>query len=192
MTIIYLIRHGEALEGWTSKDPPLSQKGKLQARSIIPFLKTISIEELNVISSPLKRCKETATICMQGFNVDISIEEKFRELPSPISNLDERVNWLKRILPLTWSELAKDELTLNSNINFDYWRQQILDEILTFKINTVVFTHYVVINTIVGNILGSDKIVNFQPSNCSITEINLINNEFKIITLGENFETMVN
>tara|TARA_B100000242_G_scaffold265033_1_gene212960 strand:- start:693 stop:1271 length:579 start_codon:yes stop_codon:yes gene_type:complete len=192
MTNIYLVRHGEASEGWTSKDPPLSQQGQLQARSIIPFLKTIFRKEFNVISSPLKRCIETASICMQEFDVNISIEEKFRELPSPISNLDDRVNWLKRILPLTWSELEKDEVTLNSHINFNHWRQQIINEVLTFKINTIVFTHYVVINTIIGDILKTDKIVNFHPSNCSITEINLTNNELKIINLGENLETKVN
>tara|TARA_B100000945_G_C19908316_1_gene379474 strand:+ start:312 stop:500 length:189 start_codon:yes stop_codon:yes gene_type:complete len=62
MTNIYLIRHGEASEGWTSKDPSLSQQGQLQARSIIPLLKTIFRKEFNVISSPLKRCIETASI----------------------------------------------------------------------------------------------------------------------------------
>ena len=31
MIKIYLVRHGEAIDGWTSQDPPLSELGKSQA-----------------------------------------------------------------------------------------------------------------------------------------------------------------
>ena len=38
MVKIYLVRHGEATEGWTSQDPPLSELGKSQAQSLITFV----------------------------------------------------------------------------------------------------------------------------------------------------------
>ena len=64
MIKIYLVRHGEASEGWTSQDPPLSELGKLQAKSLMTFVSSIFDENAtnntNAISSPLNRCKETA------------------------------------------------------------------------------------------------------------------------------------
>ena len=38
MIKIHFIRHGEATEGWTSQDPPLSKLGKSQAQSLINFV----------------------------------------------------------------------------------------------------------------------------------------------------------
>ena len=38
MVKIYLVRHGEAAEGWTSQDPPLSELGKSQAESLVAFV----------------------------------------------------------------------------------------------------------------------------------------------------------
>ena len=53
MIKIYLVRHGEASEGWTSQDPPLSELGKSQAKSIMTFVDSIfdenSINNINAI-----------------------------------------------------------------------------------------------------------------------------------------------
>ena len=37
-----------------------------------------------------------------------------------------------------------------------------------------------------------EKIVNFQPSNCSITEIRKINDRLKLVKLGKSLESTVN
>ena len=37
MIKLFLVRHGEATQGWTSKDPPLSDLGKSQALSLAPL-----------------------------------------------------------------------------------------------------------------------------------------------------------
>ena len=42
------------------------------------------------------------------------------------------------------------------------------------------------------DIMNSDKIVNFQPSNCSITEIRKINDRLKLVKLGKSLESTVN
>ena len=68
MIKIFLVRHGEASEGWTSQDPPLSELGKSQAKSLMAFVDSIfdenSINNTNAISSPLNRCKETASLAV--------------------------------------------------------------------------------------------------------------------------------
>ena len=196
MIKIYLVRHGEASEGWTSQDPPLSELGKSQAKSLVTFVDSIfdenSINNINAISSPLNRCKETASLALEKQYLEIAINDNFRELPSPTIDLEKRVDWLRRILPLTWSELLKDKETMESGVNFTQWRENIMSNIYSLKKDTIIFTHFVVINSVIGEILKSDKIINFQPSNCSITEISKINHKLKIVKLGKSLESKVN
>ena len=196
MIKIYLVRHGEASEGWTSQDPPLSDSGKLQAKSLINFVKSIfnesSTNNINAISSPLNRCKETASLALEKKHLEIAINDNFRELPSPTLDLEKRVDWLRRVLPLTWPELLKDKETMESGVNFTQWKENIMSNIYSLKKDTIIFTHFVVINTVIGEILKSDKIINFQPSNCSITEIIKKNDNLKIVKLGKSLESKVN
>ena len=196
MVKIYLVRHGEATEGWTSQDPPLSELGKSQAQSLVGFVSSTidenSINNIDFISSPLNRCKETASLALEKIYSEILINDNFRELPSPTLDLKKRVNWLRRILPLTWSELLKDKETKDSGVNFIQWKKNIMNNIYSINKNTIIFTHFVVINSIIGEILKSDKIVNFQPSNCSITEIRKINDRLKLVKLGKSLESTVN
>ena len=196
MVKIYLVRHGEATEGWTSQDPPLSELGKSQAQSLATFVSSTidenSINNIDFISSPLNRCKETASFALEKMYSEIVINDNFRELPSPTLDLKKRVNWLRRILPLTWSELLKDKETKDSGINFIQWKKNIMNNIYSLNKDTIIFTHFVVINSIIGEILKSDKIVNFQPSNCSITEIRKINDRLKLVKLGKSLESKVN
>ena len=196
MVKIYLVRHGEATEGWTSQDPPLSELGKSQAESLVTFVSSTfdenSINNIDFISSPLNRCKETASLALEKMYSEIVINNNFRELPSPTLDLEKRVNWLRRVLPLTWSELLKDKETKDSGVNFIQWKKNIMNNIYSLKKDTIIFTHFVVINSIIGEILKSDKIVNFQPSNCSITEIRKINDRLKLVKLGKSLESTVN
>ena len=196
MIKIYLVRHGEASEGWTSQDPPLSEVGKSQAKSLMAFVDSIfdknSTNNTNVMSSPLNRCKETASLALEKKYLEIVINDNFRELPSPTLNLEKRVDWLRRILPLTWPELLKDKETMESGVNFIQWKENIMSNIYSLKKDTIIFTHFVVINAVIGEILKSDKIINFQPSNCSITEISKIKDELKIVKLGKSQESRVN
>jgi len=196
MIKIYLVRHGEASEGWTSQDPPLSELGKSQAKSLMTFIDSIfdenSTNNTNAISSPLNRCIETASLALEKQNLEIEINDNFRELPSPTIDLEKRVDWLRRILPLTWPELLKDKETMESGVNFTQWRENIMSNIYSLKKDTIIFTHFVVINAVIGEILKSDKIVNFQPSNCSITEISKKNDKLKIVKLGKSLESKVN
>ena len=196
MVKIYLVRHGEATEGWTSQDPPLSELGKSQAESLVTFVSSTidenSINNIDFISSPLNRCKETASLALEKMYSEIVINNNFRELPSPTLDLEKRVNWLRRVLPLTWSELLKDTETKDSGVNFIQWKKNIMNNIYSINKDTIIFTHFVVINSIIGEIIKSDKIVNFQPSNCSITEIRKINDRLKLVKLGKSLESTVN
>ena len=95
-------------------------------------------------------------------------------------------------MPLTWPELLSDEETIASGVDLNEWREKIIDKIYSLKNDTIIFTHFVVINNIIGHIMSSEKIVNFQPANCSVTEIKLLKNQLQLIKLGKSLETKVN
>ena len=84
------------------------------------------------------------------------------------------------------------EVTIASGVDLNEWREKIIDKIYSLKNDTIIFTHFVVINNIIGHIMNSEKIVNFQPANCSVTEINLLKNQLQLIKLGKSLETKVN
>ncbi|MEC9414354.1 MAG: histidine phosphatase family protein [Pseudomonadota bacterium] len=192
MIKVYLIRHGEAIDGWTSLDPVLSKRGRKQAEELKLILKDKLTDKIDIISSPLSRCQETASISVKESKKEITIDDVFRELPSPVESLDRRVIWLKRVLPLDWEDLEQDTESKLSNINYHLWREKIISKILSFKSDTVIFTHFVVINNVIGKIMKSTKVVNFYPENCSITEIGIENNKIELIKLGNSSVTKVN
>ena len=79
---LYIIRHGETklnalgrLQGWT--DEPLNQNGKDLAIITGEALKEIPFDL--VITSPLKRARETAEIINKQFNVEIIEDDRLME-----------------------------------------------------------------------------------------------------------------
>ena len=192
MINIYLIRHGRALSGWDTSDPNLDLTGKEQSEKIALKLSKIAKEPFDVFSSPLIRCIETAEPFSKITNKKIKIENKIIEIPSPIKNLKNRVIWLKRVLPLTWNELISDEDSKQSKIDYFLWRENILKFFLSLKKDTFIFTHYLVINSVVSYLRKSDKVVFFNPDNTSLTHLSLSDKKLKIISLGDEASTLIN
>tara|TARA_B100001113_G_scaffold170333_1_gene139359 strand:- start:618 stop:1196 length:579 start_codon:yes stop_codon:yes gene_type:complete len=192
MVNIYLIRHGKASSGWDTTDPYLDLTGKEQSDKIALKLSQIAKEPFEIFSSPLKRCIETAEPFSKINNKKIKIDNRVIEIPSPIKNLKKRVVWLKRVLPLTWSELISDEDSKKSKIDYFLWRENILKFFLSLKKDTFIFTHYLVINSIVSHLKKSDKVVFFNPDNTSLTHLSLSDKKLKIISLGDEAITLIN
>jgi broad specificity phosphatase PhoE len=192
MINIYLIRHGRASSGWDTSDPNLDLTGKDQSEKIALKLSKIAKEPFDVFSSPLIRCIETAEPFSKITNKKIKIENKIIEIPSPIKNLKKRVVWLKRVLPLTWNELISDEDSKESKIDYFLWRENILKFFLSLKKDTFIFTHYLVINSVVSYLRKSDKVVFFNPDNTSLTHLSLSDKKLKIISLGDEASTLIN
>ena len=192
MINIYLIRHGKASSGWDTTDPNLDLTGKEQSDKIALKLSQIAKEPFDVFSSPLIRCIETAEPFSKVKNKKIKIEDRVIEIPSPIKNLKKRVLWLKKVLPLTWDELISDEDSRESKIDYFLWRENILKFFLSLNKDTFIFTHYLVINSIVSYLKKSDKVVFFNPDNTSLTHLSLSDKKLKIISLGDEASTIIN
>ena len=192
MVNIYLIRHGKASSGWDNSDPHLDLIGKKQSEEITLKLLQIAKEPFDIFSSPLIRCVETAKPFSKIKNKKIKIEDRVIEIPSPIKNLKKRVLWLKRVLPLTWGDLISDEDSRKSKIDYFLWRENILKFFLSLNKDTFIFTHYLVINSIVSHLRKSDKVVFFNPDNTSLTHLSLSDKKLKIISLGDEASTLIN
>ena len=180
---IYLIRHGEAKASWDEdKDPGLSQKGKEQSRCLVKEILCELPTDIKVISSPLLRAKETAFPLQNKMGFDLEINKVFSEIPSPGIPLSERRNWLRDIFNIKVKDLKKPQ---------QKWRDKINESLKLIQKDTLIFSHFMVINSVVGWINKSEKFVNFYPDNCSITEIKKHEEKFKITELGRDLPTII-
>ena len=192
MIDIYLIRHGKASSGWDNLNPDLDIIGKKQSNKIATELLNIAKEPYDIFSSPLIRCLETAEPFSEITKKRIIIEDKVIEIPSPIKNLKKRVLWLKRVLPLTWEELISDKESKDSKIYYFLWRENILKFFLSLNKDAFIFTHYLVINSIISYLMNSDKVVFFSPDNTSITHLSLSAKKLEIVSLGDEALSLIN
>jgi broad specificity phosphatase PhoE len=169
MTRLHLVRHGRASGGWDDHvDPGLDDVGRRQAVAVADRLDALAGAAggpLAVITSPLRRCQETAAELTGRWNVAAVVEPAVTEIPSPAGvPMGERVPWLRRAMAGTWAELG-DEYTT--------FRDGIIDRLRMCHVDTVVFSHFVAINAVIGIALGDDRLVIRSLDNCSVTVIDI-------------------
>jgi broad specificity phosphatase PhoE len=186
MARLYFIRHGEAAAGFgEDHDPGLSTLGQEQSQKAADaMMETLDkTGPIPIISSPLKRCQETATPLCRAWERQPTINRGVSEIPSPMEDLSKRSEWLGGIMRGTWSQA--DEASQE-------WRDYVVETAKGITQDTVVFSHYVAINVIAGNALGDDRVVCFRPDNCSITVIDVVDGDLKMVKLGGEAVTHVN
>lgn len=180
---IYLIRHGEARAAWDQDpDPSLSEKGKQQSELLKEEILSDLPSDFEAISSPLLRAQETAIPLKEKLDFELSINDTFSEIPSPGIALADRRDWLRAVFKANVKELQEPQLL---------WRNSIIESLKRLQKNTIIFSHFMVINCVVGWIKNSEKFVSFHPDNCSITKIIRVEDKFKILNLGRDFTTTV-
>ena len=180
---IYLIRHGEADSSWDKDaDPRLSEEGKKQSQNLVDEILKDLPSSFEIISSPLLRTRETALPLIDKLDLELKIKDTFTEIPSPGIPLSERKDWLRGIFSLKVSELEEPQME---------WRNNVINSLKQLKNDTIIFSHFMVINAVVGWINDSEKFVSFYPDNCSITKIERIDGKFNLTVLGKNFPTTV-
>ena len=178
--MIYLVRHGEAAAGWGQHpNPGLSEKGQTQAETVALALQNNAIQR--ALTSPMQRCQETAAPFASSSQLQLTIEPRVTEIPTP-SNIEDRVTWLRNLMSGNWTETP--DLIQN-------WRESLIKTISTLPENTVVFSHFIAINAIVGQLEGSDAVTVFRPDHCSVTQVQPTKSGLKLIARGEEAGTKV-
>ena len=141
-----------------SCDPGLDAVGRKQAEELAEQLAPRG--PLPLLSSPLRRTRETAAPLAQLWKVEPVIEEAVAEIPSPTDNLQARAAWLREFMAGSWRDAAPA---------LAQWRENVLDALLSIGNDTVIFSHYIAINVAAGASLDNDHVVVFSPDNCSVT-----------------------
>ena len=71
------------------------------------------------------------------------------------------------------------------------WRNKIITSLQLINKDTIVFSHFMVINSVVGWINDSKKVVSIHPDNCSITKIESKKGKFIVTKQGKDLSTTV-
>ena len=172
MTTLHLVRHAEAAAGWGDDfDPGLSDVGHQQAAALASVFPA---EAMPIVASPLRRARETAQALERRWNTAALIEPGVGELPSPSDDLAERQAWLRTALASTWPELGA---------RYTSWRTMVLDLLLGMRDESVVVTHYVLINAVIGAATGTDAVVCHPIANAAVVQVNHDRKRFEIVEL---------
>ncbi|MSP42535.1 MAG: histidine phosphatase family protein [Alphaproteobacteria bacterium] len=181
MALIYFVRHGKAAAGFgEDRDPGLNALGHAQAAAIAPRL--IAAAPAQLISSPLRRARETAAPVEAALGRSARIEHSVSEIASPMDDLAARAVWVRAAMQGNWSDLL---------IAHQQWRRGVVDTLLALPQDSVIFSHFVAINAAVSHALGGDRVTHFSPDNCSITIFDNTGGMLRVIELGQESETAV-
>jgi broad specificity phosphatase PhoE len=180
---IFLVRHGEAAAGWgQSSDPGLSELGLRQAEEVAEALLPRLSADTALLSSPLARARETAIPLAEALEKPVVVEDVFREVPAPVP-LPQRQPWLRDFMQQQWPGQPP---------SLTQWRDRALTELLEQSQPAVVFTHFLLINAVVGRVLRRPEILCFWPDNGSITQLRHSGDTLELVSLGREMETVVN
>lgn len=180
---IFLVRHGKAEASWSeSSDPGLSEIGVQQARDAAALLSPQISADTQLWSSPLRRAIETARPLALIMRRAVRENSAFREIPTPVP-LEKRQEWLRLFMQQQWSDQGPSLLA---------WRSAILQQLLELRRPAVVFTHFLVINAVVGHVLDRATTRCFWPANGSITRFRHTGTGLVLVDLGEEMVTAVN
>lgn len=184
MIRVHLVRHGRAAAGWDQDlDPGLDEIGRHQAEETAVRLAALSPRR--IVSSPLRRCRETASFLgTKWVQRSIEIEPRVAEIPSPAGvAMGERVEWLRRAMAGTWSDLGED---------YRRFRDDVVTYITTRAEGTVVFSHFIAINAIIGACLADDRVVIDSVDNASVTVVDIDpNGVLHLVERGRQANTLI-
>ena len=177
---IYLVRHGEAEARWGDRpDPGLTRLGRQQARKVRDQLESTS--DLKIASSPMLRARESAHPLANIRRESIVVEPSFREIPTP-PGLADRRTWLRTLMKQNWDEQSPEILQ---------WRDGIWSALFELDGHTAIFTHFMVINAVVGRLTEAEGTVCCVPDYGSITRLRLEQRTLQLVELGRQHMTEV-
>ncbi len=179
---MYLVRHGRAAAGWnTDPDPGLDDLGRHQAAEMTARLAPLG--PLDLVSSPLRRCQETAVGLATAWTTEPRIEPGVAEIPSPDGvAMADRVEWLRLAMAGTWSAMGP---------RYTSFRDGVADAVRALPHDTVVTSHFIAINAVIGAALGDDRMVIRSLDNCSVTVVDVLDGVLHLVEGGHEADTLI-
>jgi broad specificity phosphatase PhoE len=188
MSRVYLIRHARPSATWggDDDDPGLDGVGQGQAEAAAKALLALpaSLRPTRVVSSPLRRCRETAAPYAAAIGAEVEIDPAVGEIPTPASlGAAERGPWLRQAFGGNWADIKGD-------LDYDAWRTRVLAAAAA-RPDTAVFSHFVAINAVLTALAGAPQVIAFRPDHCSISSFDLADGALKLVERGAEATTQV-
>ena len=185
MATVRLVRHGRASGGWDSDpDPGLDDVGVVQAEAVADVLSPLRLGSLpHLVTSPLRRCRETAAPLATRWGIEAVVEPLVTELPSPDGvPFGRRVPWLQEAIAGTWTALGARYL--------DY-RDAFVAYVAGLVEDTVIVSHFIAINTVIGRCTGDDRVMINRLDNTSITIVETSAAGLTLVSVGAEADTQL-
>lgn len=186
MIRIHMVRHGRAEAGWNDAlDPGLDAIGQAQAAAVASALvaQLAGSGPLEIFTSPLRRCRETAAPLAEAWSSDAQLAAAVAEIPSPEGvPLGERVPWLRQAMTGTWADLGP---------TYTRYRDGVIEFLHQRTDDVVIFSHFVAINAAIGAAIGDDRLVIYSLDNCSVTTLAVDDGALRLLNAGRQADTLI-
>ena len=188
MPLVHMIRHGKPKSGWGDEhadpDPGLDGTGREQAETACAALLALPEPPTLILTSPLRRCRETAVPLARALGIEPIVEPRVAEIPTPrgIPAL-ERGDWLRAAFAGQWESIEGD-------IEYLAWRNAVAEAVAR-RPGAAIFSHFVAINAACSVALGQPEVMVFRPDNASITAFETDGRTLRLIQQGREAETRV-
>jgi broad specificity phosphatase PhoE len=181
MSRIYLIRHAKPASTWggADDDPGLDETGKAQAIAARDALLALpeALRPTRVVSSPLRRCQETAQPFAEVIGATLEIDPLVGEIPTPKAlTAEERGPWLRQAFTGRWDAIVGD-------LDYDAWRRDVAQAVAS-RAGAAVFSHFVAINAVLTQLAGEPQVITLRPDHASISVFELEDGALKVVERG--------
>ena len=168
MVRLVFVRHGKSIHGFDrALDSPLSETGRTQAAEGARRI-AAAFPAMPVLTSPLARAVESARALAGLWSSPLAVHSQLTEIPVPgapgIDNPTGRRSTLEALMAARYPDLPAD---------VQEWRRHLLDFIAGVRQDSVLYTHYLTINAVVGAMRSDDRVVVCDPAHGQPIEITM-------------------
>ena len=136
-----------------------------------------------IVSSPLRRCQETAAPLAARWGIEVSVEPMVAEILSPEGvAMGERVNWLRQAMAGRWTDLGA---------RYRAFRDGIVTFLSSCTTPSIVVSHFIAINAAIGAATDDDRLLIRMLDNCSITVVDVVDGRLVLVEGGHEADTLI-
>lgn len=186
MTLVHVIRHGKPAATWGGQDddPGLDTVGHAQAAAAAQEILALPERPSRVVSSPLRRCRETAAPLAKALGVELIIDRRVGEIPTPAAlSHEERPAWLRQAFGGRWDKIQGD-------LDYVAWTQSVAAALREYP-GAAVFSHFVALNAAVSVATGQAEVMAFRPDHCSRTVFDIDGDRLILVEKGGEAQSQV-
>ncbi len=188
MNRVHVIRHGRPAATWggEDEDPGLDAMGLAQAMTVAREILALPADQrpTHVVSSPLRRCRETAEPLADALGVAVEIDPRVGEIPTPAAlTAEQRPEWLRQAFGGRWGEMVGD-------LDYVDWTRNVAAAFREHA-GAAVFSHFVALNAAVSVATGSAEVMAFRPDYCSRTIFEIDGERLILVEKGREAQSQV-